>query len=41
VKSIESSLQRAVDEDDLNPLTAKSILNNMKKEINEYTYLDF
>ncbi|KAF5411173.1 MAG: arginine decarboxylase [Candidatus Methanocomedens sp.] len=41
VKSIESSIQKAVDEDDLNPLTAKSILNNMKKEINEYTYLDF
>ncbi|MDF1556909.1 MAG: biosynthetic arginine decarboxylase [ANME-2 cluster archaeon] len=41
VKSIESSIQKAVDEDDLNPLTAKSILNNMKKEINDYTYLDF
>ncbi|MCK4938217.1 MAG: biosynthetic arginine decarboxylase, partial [Methanosarcinales archaeon] len=41
VKSIESSINRAVDEEGLNPQTAKSILNNMKKEINDYTYLDF
>lgn len=41
VKSIESSINRAVDEDGLNPQTAKSILNNIKKEINDYTYLDF
>ncbi|MCL7474687.1 MAG: biosynthetic arginine decarboxylase [ANME-2 cluster archaeon] len=41
VKSIESSIQKAVDEDGLNPQMAKSILNNIKKEINDYTYLDF
>ncbi len=41
VKSVESSIEKAVDDKDLSPQSAKSILNNIKKEINDYTYLDF
>ena len=41
VKSVESSIEKAVDDKELSPQSAKSILNNIKKEINDYTYLDF
>jgi arginine decarboxylase len=41
VNSIETSVQRSVDDGDISHQMGRSILNNMKKEINDYTYLDF
>ncbi|MCL7411724.1 MAG: biosynthetic arginine decarboxylase [Methanosarcinaceae archaeon] len=41
VHGIETSVQRSVDDGDISYQMGKSILNNMKKEINDYTYLDF
>lgn len=41
VHSIETSVQKSVDEGDISHQMGKSILSNMKKEINAYTYLDF
>ncbi|MFH1126853.1 MAG: biosynthetic arginine decarboxylase [archaeon] len=41
IKSIESSVQKSVDDESISPQMARSIMNNMKKEINDYTYPDF
>jgi len=41
VNSIETSVQKSVDDGDISHQKGRSILNNMKKEINDYTYLDF
>ena len=41
VNSIETSVQRSIDDGDISHQMGRSILNNMKKEINDYTYLDF
>ena len=41
VNSIETSVQRSVDDGDISHQMGRSIRNNMKKEINDYTYLDF
>ncbi|MCD4809420.1 MAG: biosynthetic arginine decarboxylase, partial [Methanosarcinales archaeon] len=41
VESVELSIEKAVEDNELSPQYAKSILNNIKREINDYTYLDF
>jgi arginine decarboxylase len=41
INSIESSIDRSIKEGIISQKMAKSILPNIKKEINDYTYLDF
>lgn len=41
INSIETSVQKSVEEGNISSQMGRSILINIKKEINDYTYLDF
>lgn len=41
IKSIEANVQHLLDDNTIDSNEAKNIMNHMKREINDYTYLDF